>query len=149
MHRRHFGRGVLAIHHRIVAVTWRCTQINYFSVGKFHGRKFHARKFCRRKSCDFVRKQAFCSYKFCDLCFYILRVHILRLSFYTGSDPTDRGVFAKASSSGATFTAESCVRGYHIYKISGTRQLEKRFDLAAALLASSSAILSCSSSSTS
>ena len=28
----------------------------------------------------------------------------------------DRGVFAMASSSGATLTVESCVRGYHIYK---------------------------------
>ena len=40
----------------------------------------------------------------------------MRLGIYTSSDSTDRGVFAMASSSGATFTVESCVRGYHIYK---------------------------------
>ena len=36
----------------------------------------------------------------------------MRLGIYTSSDSTDRGVFAMASSSGATFTVESCVRGY-------------------------------------
>ena len=40
----------------------------------------------------------------------------MRLGVYTSSDSTDRGVFAMASSLRATFTVESYVRGYHIYK---------------------------------
>ena len=40
----------------------------------------------------------------------------MRLGVYTCSDPMDRRVLAMASSSGETFTVESCVRGYHIYK---------------------------------
>ena len=41
------------------------------------------------------------------------------------TDPMDRGVFAMASSLGATFTIESCVRGTTSTRISGMLQLEK------------------------
>ncbi len=41
---------------------------------------------------------------------------ILRLGFYTVTQRQQTEVFAMASNSGATFTVESCVRGYHIYK---------------------------------
>ena len=82
-----------------------CIQSNicYRRVGKFCGRKLHTEKIYGRKFCDFIRKQAF----------HGLNFAICALTF---RDSTDRGVFAMASSSGATFTVESCARGYHIYK---------------------------------
>ena len=49
----------------------------------------------------------------------------MRLCFYTSSESTDRGVFAMASSSGATFTVESCVSmERHI----GTKIMEHRLE---------------------
>ena len=42
---------------------------------------------------------------------------MFKLGLYTHSDPTVRDILAMASSSsGATFTVESYIRGYHIYK---------------------------------
>ena len=69
-----------------------------------------AEKCCRRKFCDFAREQAFCSINFV-ICVLIFRSCVLSFAFL------NRGVIVTMSvSSGARFTAENCVRSYHLYK---------------------------------